>query len=329
MSRSHPSRFTHFTPVAAALLAMAALAAMLLLRTDSRAAAGQFLNFPGPGSGYVEVPDAPALNPGGAITIEAWVNLRSYNLYGTAQFCPTIVGKNYTQSYWFGICDGRLRLIVQNPDTLDGDTVLPLNTWTHVAAVYDGSQVRLYVNAVLDGSKDVGALTIGDTADPLRIGNDVAWDATPDGLLDDVRLWNVGRNNMDIASTMNMTISAPISGLVAAWNFDGDTPPTATDPVGGFNGALNGDTQILDAVPTPTPSPTPLETPTPTPSPSPTNTPTPTPTPTPSPTPSPTPFPNGDVNCSGAVTAVDALQILRHVAGLPVTLPTGCPEIGS
>jgi hypothetical protein len=37
---------------------------------------------------------------------------------------------------------------------------------------------------------------------------------------------------------------------------------------------------------------------------------------------------NGDVDCSGAVNAVDSLKILRHVAGLPVDLPQGCPPIG-
>jgi hypothetical protein len=37
----------------------------------------------------------------------------------------------------------------------------------------------------------------------------------------------------------------------------------------------------------------------------------------------------GDVNCDGAVNAVDALQDLRFLAGLPVTQEPGCPEIGS
>ncbi len=39
--------------------------------------------------------------------------------------------------------------------------------------------------------------------------------------------------------------------------------------------------------------------------------------------------PRGDMNCDGQVDAVDALSILRYVAGLPVTLPPGCPEIGT
>ncbi|HET9476150.1 MAG TPA: hypothetical protein VFP63_01540 [Dehalococcoidia bacterium] len=35
-----------------------------------------------------------------------------------------------------------------------------------------------------------------------------------------------------------------------------------------------------------------------------------------------------DVDCSGEITAVDALRILRFVAGLPNAVPEGCPAIG-
>lgn len=321
MSITHPKLSRRYALASAALLALAALAALFLLRGESRAESGQFLNFPGPGSGYVEVPDAPALSPASAITLEAWIYLRSYEHFGAAPFCPAIAGKNFEQSYWFGVCAGRLRLIVRDAITLDGTDILPLNTWTHVAGTYDGSQMRLYINAVPDASRDIGAGPIGLSTAPLRIGNDVPWDASPDGLLDEVRLWNAARNNMQIFTTMNTAITTATPDLVAAWNFDGD----ASDPVGGHNGTVTGAAAIVTSLPTPTPSPTPSETPTPTPEPSPTD------TPTPSPTPSPTPLPNGngDVNCSGTVTAVDALQILRHVASLPVNLPSGCPEIGS
>ena len=37
----------------------------------------------------------------------------------------------------------------------------------------------------------------------------------------------------------------------------------------------------------------------------------------------------GDLDCSGTVTALDALHILRYIAELPVTLPPGCAAIGS
>lgn len=124
-------------------------------------------------------------------------------------------------------------------------------------------------------------------------------------------------------------------------------------------------TPTATPVPTPTPTPTPAPTGAPTPTPTPTRTPTPTPThtpgktatptpthtaggvsPTPTPTATPAPgtptpfeptviptapsagFAEGDVNCDGQVDAIDALLLLRHVAGLPVNLPAGCPPIG-
>ena len=102
------------------------------------------------------------------------------------------------------------------------------------------------------------------------------------------------------------------------------------------------------ASPTPTPSFTPTPTPSlasfpsPTPTPSFTPTPTPvfdvTPTPTPSfgPFPTPTPSPSagssgrlGDVNGDGFVTSVDALNVLRIVAGLPSTAACPIPPPGN
>ncbi len=106
------------------------------------------------------------------------------------------------------------------------------------------------------------------------------------------------------------------------------------------------------ATPTPTPTPTPV--PTPAPTPSPTATPAPTPAPTPTPTlayvrgdancdgqvdavdalallrwvaglePRAPCLEQADANCDGALDAVDALDVLRHVAGLPVLAPSGC-----
>jgi hypothetical protein len=36
----------------------------------------------------------------------------------------------------------------------------------------------------------------------------------------------------------------------------------------------------------------------------------------------------GDANCSGDVSAVDALAMLRHVAGLPVNQQEPCIDVG-
>ena len=77
--------------------------------------------------------------------------------------------------------------------------------------------------------------------------------------------------------------------------------------------------------PTETPTVTPTETPTPT---GPTDTPTVTPTVTPTPSTGPQ-LVQGNVDCLGDVSAVDALGVLKHVALLPPNPKgEGCPDIG-
>jgi len=45
--------------------------------------------------------------------------------------------------------DGRLRL-TRKKETLTGQKALPINRWTHLAALYDGEHLRLYIDGILD-----------------------------------------------------------------------------------------------------------------------------------------------------------------------------------
>ncbi len=49
----------------------------------------------------------------------------------------------------------------------------------------------------------------------------------------------------------------------------------------------------------------------------------------PTPTSRPTQPSRVDVNCDGQITPADAQIILRYVAQLPYTIPSGCPTIGT
>jgi hypothetical protein len=51
----------------------------------------------------------------------------------------------------------------------DGATVLPVNEWIHVAMIYDGEEVRVYVNGELDGNKPQGG-EVRQSNNELRIG---------------------------------------------------------------------------------------------------------------------------------------------------------------
>jgi hypothetical protein len=76
-----------------------------------------------------------------------------------------------------------------SPVGLDGTTQIPLNLWTHLAATYDGTTLRLYVNGVLVNSRSASGPLIVSTG-TLRIGGNSAWGEFFQGRIDEVRVYN-------------------------------------------------------------------------------------------------------------------------------------------
>jgi hypothetical protein len=147
------------------------------------------------GAGFIEIANAPALNPSGGLTVEAWVRRAD-----ASADCQTIVGKGYQTGFWLGVCDNRLRFYSNGAGSaFDGATPFVAGEWTHVAAVFDGTTRRLYINGHLDvESVRASALPVNDQ--PLRIGADVG-DAFSTyrfiGNLAEVRLWRSARSRDD------------------------------------------------------------------------------------------------------------------------------------
>jgi len=70
-----------------------------------------------------------------------------------------------------------------------GTSVLALNTWSHLAVTYDGSNIRLYVNGSQVGTKaQTGNIT--SSTNPLRFGGDSIWGEYFNGLIDEVRVYS-------------------------------------------------------------------------------------------------------------------------------------------
>ena len=185
---------------------------------------------------YIEVPSTAALNPIDQVTFEAWVSNTT-----SGQTCRSILGKNFADAYWVGICSNTLRSYIKGSASVkDGGTV-PNAQWTHVAVTYDGTNRKHYVNGELVATfPETGPMPVNSS--PLRLGSDVSWDYTPNGALDEVRLWNVARTQDQIRSTINVPISTVQPGLVAVWPLDAN----GTDVVGGHNGTNVGGLPFLN-----------------------------------------------------------------------------------
>ncbi|MBW2526468.1 MAG: DUF2341 domain-containing protein [Deltaproteobacteria bacterium] len=101
--------------------------------------------------------------------------------------------------------------------TLHSTTVLGLGVWYHVAAVYDGAQMRIYVDGVPEGSSQARASGARDSDTAFDIGGKSSNPAyNHDGPMDEVRAADVARSDAWIltafrnqaAPTTFLTISA-------------------------------------------------------------------------------------------------------------------------
>jgi hypothetical protein len=192
---------------------------------------GKALSFDGTAS--VSIPDATAFHLTNGMTLEAWVDPTS-----NANASPVIVKEHGSASnldYGLFASDGTTLhasaathdsgAATAGADTLLGNSVLPLNAWTHLAATYDGSVLRFYVNGTLVTSQTFNYNLLTGTG-ALTLGEDVLTDNFI-GLMDEVRVYNRALNQGEIRSDM----SAPLGGT-------GDT----TAPTVSLTGPTSGTT---------------------------------------------------------------------------------------
>ncbi|MFC2004749.1 LamG-like jellyroll fold domain-containing protein [Chloroflexota bacterium] len=200
---------------------------------------GNALDFDGVND-YVSVTDTAALNLTGDFTIEFWASPSSIGSQrGIIDKDTNSSSHPYTSEVQVEmLSDGKIRFLIGSTTTwswtqISSTTQLSANNWYHVAAVMDGTALRLYVNGV---SEATGTNSLGrraDTGFPLLIGksadSDVVGTTYFYGRIDDARIWSIARTEEQIQDNMHRSLAGNEANLIVYYKFDQSGPPTLDD----------------------------------------------------------------------------------------------------
>jgi hypothetical protein len=87
-----------------------------------------------------------------------------------------------------------------------GAAAVSTTDWTHIAATFNGSRFRFYVNgALVSDVAQAGPITSSN--DVLRIGGNSVWGEYFAGLIDEVRVYNRALTGTEITNDMNTPVA--------------------------------------------------------------------------------------------------------------------------
>ncbi|HVZ87879.1 MAG TPA: LamG domain-containing protein [Polyangia bacterium] len=179
--------------------------------------AGYALSFDGV-EDYATAADGQFSSADGDQTIEMWIEYPSVS--STAEVDVFVARLDFASGLEVGFHAGALavwrvyvdRVLAQAP-------VLPsTNTWHHVAYTLESGMSTLYVDGAAVDSEN--SPTDGRTPTSVWLGTLDGTSQFYNGLLDEVRVWNVARTGAEVMADMLHTAPGAVPGLVAYWTFD-------------------------------------------------------------------------------------------------------------
>jgi Concanavalin A-like lectin/glucanases superfamily len=103
---------------------------------------------------------------------------------------------------------------------LRGSSQLPVNAWTHLAATFDGTTLRMFRNGVQFGSRAVSGPLLTSTG-PLQIGGNSLWGEFFQGRMDDLRIYNRALTAAEVLADMSAPVEGALVDTIPAFRFSG------------------------------------------------------------------------------------------------------------
>ena len=170
------------------------------------------------------------------ITVEAWIKRSASGSLQT-------VMSNYQGAYpfLFRIDNNNIKMYVNSGASVTSASTISEGTWTHIAGTYDGVNLKVYINGVLEGSVGYTNDFIASSND-FKIGGGLANNTEYFiGDIADVRIWNVARTQSEIALYKDVPLIGTESGLVGNYQFHEGFGSSASNSATGnaYPGSIN------------------------------------------------------------------------------------------
>lgn len=195
---------------------------------------GRMLDFDGIDD-HVQVPDEAYFDFTNEFTIEAWVRVENFT--GTTQ---SIVTKG-NNAWKMQISTNRhLALVLDGIGQVEGVIDVADGEWHHVAATYNGTEVLLCVDGIIDGQANFTGDLANTEAQVQIAGNSEEGGVNFNGQLDEIRIWSVPRSLIEIRESMHLVLDGKETGLVGYWQFNEGSGTLSNDFVNGLRAGLGG-----------------------------------------------------------------------------------------
>jgi len=149
---------------------------------------------------FVEVPDDASLQMTSAITIDAWINPSA----GGGRIVDKITAF-FSDGYLLDMAGDQIRMII-GQNGLIAAPVIPDGIFTHVAGVYDGATLTIYINGVQAAQGPGNGAPIPTSTQKLRIGADSLGGCLFSGMIDEPRVFNRALTGDEVAQLYTQTL---------------------------------------------------------------------------------------------------------------------------
>lgn len=191
---------------------------------------------------YISVADSATWAFGSACSFSAWVKPTAFAAgQGIVEHFNSTTSYGFLFSIGFSATLTKLAFYVGTAGgstTVEDDTILTAAVWTHVAATYDGTNARFYVNGALSSTKAISrvipasgeALVIGASCNTVR-------NRFFGGSMDEVAIWSIKLAQSDITEIYNSARARDLTGhqtssaSLKLWHRMGDQTDTTTSLV--------------------------------------------------------------------------------------------------